>query len=108
MRLAASFAGVARSEALDSGSRLLNSKRFGWDNKGKRNIRLNEKLGYQVFKHQRINDNLKPDLYGETEIGDLANCVVSANELYNSSSVKCLTSTFSCFRPMLKRYVLLV
>jgi hypothetical protein len=27
---------------------------------------------YLVFKHQRINDNLKPT-YGDTEIGDIAN-----------------------------------
>jgi hypothetical protein len=91
MRLAASFAGVARSEALDSGSRLLNLKRqnqflenvdlqatrnliqvvslfptwhdLGGGHKSERNIRMNKKLGYLVFEHQPINDNLKPTIW---------------------------------------------
>jgi hypothetical protein len=37
-------------------------------------ISAHTKAGCQVSKHQNIYDNLKPDLCGEIEIGDLANC----------------------------------
>jgi hypothetical protein len=36
---------------------------FGGGHKSERNIRMNKKLGYLVFKHQRINDNLKPTIW---------------------------------------------
>jgi hypothetical protein len=52
------------------------------------------KAGYQVFKHQNIYDNLKPDLCGEIEIGDLANCgevqITRRSTRWQFHSIHCL------------------
>jgi hypothetical protein len=67
---------------------------FGGGHKSERNIRLYKKQGYQVFKHQRISDNLEPDLCGEIEIGDLANCgevqITRRSTRWQFHSIHCL------------------